>query len=121
MVAWIAGQLRIGAGNDLTYHHGLELVFHDPVLVKCPTVFHDSVFREPTQAEKSLVVRRIGEAPPVIVAFEADAGGQEPATALIAAEQPEVVHGIVFRYWRKDSEPGQRLAPWVRTPKTQQH
>ncbi|MEU0373627.1 hypothetical protein ABZ070_25845 [Streptomyces sp. NPDC006283] len=114
VVAWDAGQFRLAAGYDLTYLHGLELVFGDPAFVSCPSAFHDPVFRAPTPAELMRVTRQLGERPPVLVAFEADAGGQEPTSCLIAAEGFEIVRETVLRYWRDDAAPGQRFAPWVR-------
>ncbi|MFJ5990886.1 hypothetical protein [Lentzea sp. NPDC092896] len=114
VVSCNAGELRLGAGTDLAYHHGLELVFHDPVLIRCPAAFQDPVFRAPSPDEVLAVTRQLGAAPPLVLAFEADAGGTEPATSLIAAGGVEVVLGTVFRYWRDELEPGQRLAPWVR-------
>jgi hypothetical protein len=114
VVAWDSGRLRLGAGSDLTYHHDLELVFHVPLFVRCPTAFQDPVFRPPTPEEMLLLARQIGTTPAAVVAFEADAGGADPASCLIAAERMETVRGVVFRYWRENLEPGQRLAPWVR-------
>ncbi|MFJ8769761.1 hypothetical protein [Streptomyces clavifer] len=116
VLAWNAGQFRLAAGNDLTYHHGLELVFSDPAFVSCPVMFHDPVFRVATSQELVRVVRQLGEEPPVLVAFEADAGGRAPVSCLIAAERLEVVHETVLRYWRDDATPGQRFASWVRPP-----
>ncbi|MFF9076730.1 hypothetical protein ACF1A9_31215 [Streptomyces sp. NPDC014872] len=78
VVAWNAGQLRLAAGHDLTYHHGLELVFADPALVSCPSNFQDPAFRAPSPDELLRVTRQLGEEPPAVVAFEADAGGPEP-------------------------------------------
>ncbi|MFJ8011022.1 hypothetical protein [Streptomyces sp. NPDC096339] len=46
-----------------------------------------------------------------MVAFEADAGGQEPVSCLIAAERFEVVQESVLRYWRDDAGPNQSFAP----------
>ncbi|WBP92049.1 hypothetical protein [Kitasatospora cathayae] len=116
VVAWDVGQLRLGAGHDLTYHHGLELVFGDPVFVVCPATFHDPVFRAPTPDEVRLVTGQVGETPAVLAAFEADAGGPDPARGLIAAGQLDIVQGTVFRYWRENLTSGERLAPWVRPP-----
>ncbi len=115
VVEWNAGRLRLGAGQDLSYAHHLELVFADPVLVRCPSSFHDPVFRAPTPAEIRLVVAQVGETPPVVLAFEADAGGAEPASGLIAAGGLAIDQGTVFRYWREPAA-GERLAPWVRPP-----
>ncbi|MDX2563156.1 hypothetical protein PV371_26345 [Streptomyces sp. TX20-6-3] len=98
VVAWNSGKFRLGAGHDLTYHHGLELVFSDPVFVSCPSAFHDPVFREPTPEETRMVTRRTGGAPPVLVAFEADAHGVEPVSGLIAAEALDIVEGTVLRH-----------------------
>ncbi|MCX5414504.1 hypothetical protein [Streptomyces sp. NBC_00059] len=116
VVVWTGGQLRLAAGHDLTYHHGLELVFGDPAFVHCPSGFHDPVFRSPSPDELLKLTRQLGEKPPVVVAFEADAGGQEPATGLIAAERLDIVQETVLRYWREDAGPGQRFAPWVSPP-----
>ncbi|SCZ16175.1 hypothetical protein SAMN02745898_1165 [Streptomyces sp. 136MFCol5.1] len=116
VVAWNAGEFRLAAGQDLTYHHGLELVFGDPDFVSCPTMFHDPVFRLPTSEELVRVARQLGENPTVLVAFEAEAGAEKSVSWLIAAERFEVVHETVLRYWRDDAAPGQRFAPWVRPP-----
>jgi hypothetical protein len=116
VVAWNAGQLRLAAGHDLTYQHDLELVFDDPAFVSCPTSFHDPTFRAPTPDEILTVTRHLGEQLPVVVAFEADAGGQEPLSCLIAAERLEIVREPVLRHWDEDTAPGRRLAPWVRSP-----
>ncbi|MFD7557823.1 hypothetical protein ACFV9E_25185 [Streptomyces sp. NPDC059835] len=119
VIAWDGGQLRLAAGYDLAYHHDLELVFGDPFFVCCPGTFHDPVFRAPTAEELLRVTRQVGEEPAVVVAFEADAGGQEPVSCLIAAERFEVVRESVLRYWREDAGPDQRFAPWVRSPDQQ--
>ncbi|MER5406482.1 hypothetical protein [Streptomyces sp. NPDC002769] len=115
VVEWNAGRLRLGAGHDISYAHYLELVFTEPVLVRCPAAFHDPVFRAPAPEEVRLVADQIGETPPVVLAFEADAGGPDRASCLIAAGQLEIVQGTVFRYWRELAA-GERLAPWVRPP-----
>ncbi|WP_405666296.1 hypothetical protein OG379_30980 [Streptomyces sp. NBC_01166] len=116
VITWDAGEFRLAAGYDLTYHHGLELVFGDPVFVSCPAMFHDPDFRVPTEEERARISRQLGEDPPVLVAFDADAGGREPVPCVIAAERFEIVPGTVLRYWRDDAAPGQRFAPWVRPP-----
>ncbi|MCM1966780.1 MULTISPECIES: hypothetical protein [unclassified Streptomyces] len=116
VIAWDGGQFKLAADHDLTYHHGLELVFGDPLLVSCPSSFHDPVFRAPSPAELLKVRRRLGEEPPVVVAFEADAGGREPVSCLIAAGRLDIVRETVLRYWREDAGPDQRFAPWVRSP-----
>ncbi|MFI9779476.1 hypothetical protein ACIHCV_33105 [Streptomyces sp. NPDC051956] len=114
--AWDPGRLCLGAGHDISYSHGLELVFGAPVFVTCPAAFQDPVFREPTADEIRLVVRQVGETPPVLVAFEADAGGPSLAFGLIGAGQLDIVQGTVFRYWRESLAAGERLAPWVGPP-----
>ncbi len=116
VVSWNAGQLRLAAGHDLAYHHGLELVFDDPVFVSCPSSFHDPVFRAPSSEELLDITRHLGGELPVVVAFEADAGGPEPASCLVAAGRLEIVRETVLRYWREDAAPSQRFAPWVRSP-----
>ncbi|WP_405021252.1 hypothetical protein OHV05_34455 [Kitasatospora sp. NBC_00070] len=114
VVAWDRGRFLLAADYDLTYHHALELVFTMPTFVSCPANFHDPEFRAPTSEELATVTRRLGETPPVLVAFEADAGGSEPVSCLIAADRLDIVQGIVLRYWREDVAPDQRFAPWVR-------
>ncbi len=107
----------LGADYDLTYHHGLELRFQEPLFVRCPAEqFHDPVFRAATGAEEEWVARAVGGTPGVLVAFECDDGGAVQATGLVAARRLEVATGVVFRYWREHLEPGQRRAPWVRPP-----
>ncbi|MFJ9871237.1 hypothetical protein [Streptomyces sp. NPDC101165] len=108
--------MRLGAGHDISYAHGLELVFSDPVFVTCPAAFQDPVFRAPTPDEVRLVARQVDETPPVLIAFEADAGGPSLASGLIAARQLDIVLGTVFRYWRENLAVGERLAPWVKPP-----
>lgn len=116
VVAWDGGQFRLAADYDLTYHHGLELVFGGPLFVSCPAAFQDPVFRAPTSEEVATVTDLLGERPPVLVAFEADAGGTVSASCLIAADRLDIVHETVLRYWREDAAPDQRFAPWVRPP-----
>ncbi|MEU3725265.1 hypothetical protein [Streptomyces sp. NPDC031705] len=116
VVAWDCGRLTLAAGHDLAYHHGLELVFHAPLFVGCPSAFHDPAFRAPSPDEFTRLTRRLGCEPAVVVAFEADAGGQEPVSCLIAAERLDIVRETVLRYWRADAGPDQRYAPWVRPP-----
>ncbi|GAA0324848.1 hypothetical protein GCM10010302_74990 [Streptomyces polychromogenes] len=114
VVSWDRGQLKLAADHDLTYHHGLELIFGDPMFVSCPSGFHDPVFRAPSSDELLKVTRQLGETPPVVVAFEADAGGPEQVSCLIAAGRLDIVQETVLRYWREDVGPDQRFAPWVR-------
>lgn len=90
-------RLVLGAGHDLTYRHDLELVFQDPTFIACPTSFQDPVFRPATPEESATVTANLGDPPPVLVAFEADAGGPTPTTCLIAAETVHVVTGPVPR------------------------
>ncbi|MFJ5548803.1 hypothetical protein [Streptomyces sp. NPDC093225] len=116
VVVWNAGGLTLAAGYDLAYHHGLELVFVDAMFVSCPSVFYDPAFRAPTADELLRITRQLGEEPPVVVAFEADAGGREPVSCLVAAARLDIVQENVLRYWREDAVPGQRFAPWVRSP-----
>ncbi|MET7828939.1 hypothetical protein ABZT23_30230 [Streptomyces sp. NPDC005386] len=116
IVAWNPGRLRLGAGHDISYAHGLELVFSDPVFVTCPAAFQDPVFRAPTPEELRLIARQVGDTPPVLIAFEADAGGASLVSGLVAAGQLEIVQGTVFRYWRENLAVGEHLAPWVKPP-----
>ncbi|MER7578432.1 hypothetical protein [Kitasatospora sp. NPDC097691] len=96
--SWRPGELRLAAGYDLSYHHGLELVFADPLYVRCPAAFQDPVFRVPTCEERQAVERQCGESPGVLVAFEADGGGTEPVTGVIAAGSLRMRFELVLRY-----------------------
>ncbi|MFJ9695924.1 hypothetical protein [Kitasatospora sp. NPDC101183] len=96
--SWRPGELRLAADYDLSYHHGLEVVFVDPLYVSCPAFFQDPVFREATPEEAARVERQVGERPGVVVAFEADGGGAEPVTGLIAAGSLEARVGTVLRH-----------------------
>lgn len=69
VVAWDGGQFRLAADHDLTYHHGLELIFGDPIFVSCPSGFRDPAFRSPSPDELLKVTRQLGEIPPIVVAF----------------------------------------------------
>ncbi|BCY08479.1 hypothetical protein [Actinoplanes sp. L3-i22] len=110
-------RLLLAADNDLTYHHGLEVIFTDVAYLACPTQFSDPQFRQPTLAERTLVRRYVGEEPPVIVAFDVESLEWEGLLpCLIAAETAEVVMGLVYRYWRDDLAPGARLSSHVRRP-----
>ncbi|AYN39003.1 hypothetical protein D9753_08835 [Streptomyces dangxiongensis] len=96
VVARDAGQSRLAAGYDLTYRHGPELIFAGPVFLPCPQSFRDPGLRPPT-AGTARLARALGEEVPLIVAFEADAGGPEAVSCVIAAERLEVRPGIVPR------------------------
>ncbi|MER7953583.1 hypothetical protein [Streptomyces sp. NPDC096030] len=102
VVAFDGSRLRLGAGHDLSYHHLLEVVFTDVSYLRCPTLFMDAVFRAPTREESAEVARLLGEEPPVLVAFDADAGGGPPTPCLIAAEDVEVVAGCFPRVAASD-------------------
>lgn len=110
VIAWNPVEFRLAAGHDLTYSHGLELVFGEPAFVSCPAMFQDPVFRAPTADEVRSVADRFGEHPAVLVAFEADGGGREPVPCLIAAQRLQVVHERVPRPRHDDAAPGQRFA-----------
>lgn len=105
-------ELTLAAGHDLTYHHGLEVVFTDVAYMAFPTQFQDPSFRAPTRAERDLIIRYVGEEPPVIVAFDVEAvAGEGTLFCLVAAESVSVVPGTVYRYRRDDLAAGERLAP----------
>ena len=110
-------RLRLAAGYDLTYHHGLEVVFTDVEYLACPAKFSEPRFREPTPSEGELVRRHVGETPPLVMAFDvASPVGGDPLPCLVAAASVEVVLGVVYRYWRDDLRAGERLAPQVGRP-----
>ncbi|MGW3173032.1 hypothetical protein [Streptomyces sp. NPDC001153] len=110
------GQLRLAAGYDLTYHHGLEIVFTAPGFVACPSAFQDPVFREPTADETARLRGALGETLPVVVAFEADGGGPEPVSCLIAAEGLAILPGLVQRRPRARAQADPGLRDWPGPP-----
>ncbi|MFF4686922.1 hypothetical protein [Streptomyces sp. NPDC001307] len=110
------GQLRPAAGYDLTHHHGLEIVFTAPGFVSCPSAFQDPVFREPAAEETARLRRALGETPPVVVAFEADGGGPDPVSRLIAAEGLDVLPGLVARRSRVRAQAAPGLCDWPGPP-----
>ncbi len=116
VLAWDGGRFRLAEGADITCHHDLDLTFTNPAFVCRPADFEDPVFRTVTSEELPALARRFGGCPPVVVAFEADAGGVDPVTCLVAAERLDIVQGTVLRYWREDMVPGRGFAPWVRPP-----
>ncbi|WP_436532471.1 hypothetical protein [Actinoplanes sp. HUAS TT8] len=114
-------RLRLAADNDLTYAHGLEVVLTDLAYMACPTQFTNPRFREPTPAERRLVQRHCGDEPAVILAFDVESAHRldEWLPCLIAADAIQVVPGTVYRYWRDDLKPGERLSHWARRPDDQ--
>jgi hypothetical protein len=109
--------LTLAAGHDLTYHHGLEVVFTDVDYLACPTRFHDPRFREPTSDEKAMLRHHVGEEPALIVAFDVEPlVGSDPLACLVAAGSVEVIPGLVYRYWRDNLATGERLTPHTHPP-----
>ncbi|MFI6353709.1 hypothetical protein ACIBJF_13835 [Streptomyces sp. NPDC050743] len=116
VIVWDGGQLRPAAGYDLPSHHGLEIVFTAPGFVSCLSAFQDPVFREPTAEEGARLRRALGETPPVVVAFEADGGGPDPVSCLIAAEGLDVLPGLVVRRSRVRAQVAPGLRDWPGPP-----
>ncbi|MEU6245311.1 hypothetical protein [Streptomyces sp. NPDC047024] len=116
VVTWDAGRLVLAAGHDLTYHHGLEVVFVSPLFVSCPPAFQDPVFRAPTAGERERLARTLGEESPVVVAFEADGGGRDPVSCLVAAERVDVVPGLFERARCHGTEAPVRPPDWPGAP-----
>ncbi|MEU9999950.1 hypothetical protein [Streptomyces sp. NPDC050848] len=102
VIDYDGSRLRLGAGHDLSYYHLLEVVFTDVSYLRCPTMFMDAVFRAPTREESAEVARLLGEEPPVLAAFDADAGGGPPTPCLVAAEAVDVVTGHFPRVGASD-------------------
>ncbi|GAA2556346.1 hypothetical protein GCM10010435_28770 [Winogradskya consettensis] len=104
IMTWNAGALTLAASTDLTYHHGLEVVFSDVGFVQCPALFHHAVFREPSDAERDFVLRQAAGDASLIVAFdhdEQDAAGRA-LSGLIGAGDVRLVTGTAYRYDRGD-------------------
>ncbi|MGC4790674.1 hypothetical protein ACLQ22_22945 [Micromonospora sp. DT178] len=117
LLGWNGSELSIAAGHDLTYHHGVELVFTDVHYLACPTRFSDPQFREPTSDEYETVRAFVGEVPPAVVAFDVEAVvGWKVLPCVVAAASVRIVTGLVYRYWREDLKEGERLASFLRRP-----
>jgi hypothetical protein len=128
---WDGCLLRPAAGHDLTYHHGLQVIFTDPGFVSCPSAFQDTafqdpafqdpafqdpVFREPTVEETARLRRALGGTPPVVPAFEADAGGPGPVSRLIAAQGLDILPGLVQRHPRARAQAACGRRDWPGPP-----
>ncbi|GGY70286.1 hypothetical protein GCM10010300_11950 [Streptomyces olivaceoviridis] len=111
-----AGRLRLAAGYDLTRHHGLEVIFTDPLFVSCPPGFQDPVFRPPTPEETARLARGPGDGAPLVVAFEADAGGRAAVSCLIAAEGLEIRPGFVPKPPRAGAQTAAGPRDWPGPP-----
>ncbi|MFE0514911.1 hypothetical protein [Streptomyces sp. NPDC058964] len=116
VIVWDAGQLRLAAGYDHTHHHGPELVFAGPSFVSCPLTFQDPVFRPPTADETARLARTLIEEPPLVVGFEADAGGTAPVSCLVAAERLDILPGLVPRHPRAGAETAPAAPDWPGPP-----
>ncbi|MCZ0986482.1 hypothetical protein [Streptomyces diastatochromogenes] len=58
----------------------------------------------------------LGEAPPLVVAFEADAGGREPVSCLVGAERLDILPGLVPRHPRTGAKAAPGARDWPGPP-----
>lgn len=58
----------------------------------------------------------LGEAPPLVVAFEADAGGREPVSCLVGAERLDILPGLVTRHPRAGAKAAPGARDWPGAP-----
>ncbi|MEU9091501.1 hypothetical protein [Streptomyces sp. NPDC048428] len=91
VLAWDGGRFRLAEGAGITSHHDLEPTFTKPAFVCRAADFEDPVFRTVTSEELPALSHRFGGCPPVVVAFEADAGGVDPVTSAPACQQLSIV------------------------------
>ncbi|MFD5797174.1 hypothetical protein ACFWIO_27335 [Streptomyces diastatochromogenes] len=56
------------------------------------------------------------ETPPLVVAFEADAGGREPVSRLVGAERLEILPGLVPRHPRAGAKAAPGARDWPGPP-----
>lgn len=66
--------------------------------------------------ETARLARFLGEAAPLVVAFEADAGGREAVSCLVAAEALAILPGFVPRPRRPDTEAAPGPGDWPGPP-----
>ncbi|MET8452740.1 hypothetical protein [Streptomyces sp. NPDC005209] len=59
---------------------------------------------------------RPGETPPLVAAFEADAGGSEPVSCLIAARRLDILPGLVPRHPRAGAHTAPAARDWPGPP-----
>jgi hypothetical protein len=92
---WDGGRLRLIAGNDLTYHHQVEVTFGGVAYVCCPSEFSHPVFRDPHAEEVYRATRVLdGELGGLAVfAWDIDTSPAEPC--MVVAEAVDVAEGLV--------------------------
>lgn len=110
VIACDAGRPRPAAGYGLTRHHGLEVIHTGPPFVPGPPDFQDPFFGPPAPEETARLTRGPGDGAPLVVAFEADAGGPAAVPCWVAAEGPGIRPGFVPRRPRA----GELTAPGTR-------
>ncbi|WEO94811.1 hypothetical protein A6P39_012775 [Streptomyces sp. FXJ1.172] len=71
---------------------------------------------EPTTGETARLRRAPGAAPPLVVAFEADAGGPGPVSCPIAAEGMGILPGLVQRHPRARAQAAPGPSDWPGPP-----
>ena len=91
---WDSSTLRLIAGNDLTYHHNVEVSFTDVVWAAIADLFHHPAFRPATPAEREFARQVTDEAGYEIYAWDAETSGGTLPMMIIAASVL-VVEGLV--------------------------
>lgn len=91
---WDCSTLRLVAGNDLTYHHCVEVSFTDVAWAATADTFHHPTFRPATPAEHGFARQVTNDAGYELYAWDAEtSAGTVPM--MIVAQSVRVVEGLV--------------------------
>lgn len=93
-------KLYVIGDNDLSYHHGVELILTGVKHITCDVDFYHPVFRHLGSCVCGCSGQRLG--------IQTDSGSFE-----IVFDGLEIVTGVVFHYQRPNLQPGERIASWI--------
>jgi hypothetical protein len=101
--------LALAGGADLTYHHLVRVVFRGVRYSTCPRAFHHPRFELAGGAEESRL-RRLADFGPrsVAVRILVDAGSPQQETAIVVADDVEVIRAPEGGPIREPYQPAQR-------------
>ena len=90
---WDSSTLRLIAGNDLTYHHSVEVAFSDVAWVATADTFHHPTFRPATPAEHDFAREVISDAGYELYAWDAETSTRT-VPMMIIAQSVRIVEGL---------------------------
>ena len=98
---------------DLVYYHDVQVEFADVQYIDCPTYFMDPHFRVGGDTERRQLEQRGVDVDGTVYIIDADAGRGRVSFSIVARDV-RVSQAKVYHYDRKDLEPGESIAPWVK-------